>query len=549
MTVYFPENHLFGLPVAADPVDFQISFTGSVGMEPEQPEQPLQQTSAFPAVQPSGNARVFEQLFAANPLPMWVYEETSLRFLEVNQAALEKYGYSREEFLTLTLWDIRPASQRKVLSAYFEQQGRLLEGPDAQLWLHCKKNGETLEVQTSGHRFLYHNTPARLVVVSDVTERNRIQRALEDSENRLRLIAENTINLIMSFDATYQPTYVSPSVQNILGYTAEEALNLTRYSYIHRGRPTHGQNAVKTAVEQQADQHILEYRIQHKDGHYLWCETAFKLVWHEGAFQGFITSSMDITRRVEDREKLLASLNTSTQLVRLAEELEQATEPEDVIHLALQHCTEVIRFDYGMFIQVSQHQYTIKEMLGLSGRQAQHLLDQYLRSTGPKLLQAFLSRTPVFFGADEALCHPAEVLPRPEAHELGILPINVDGQLYGFLVFGTFQEQIAFSENTLRILRAVRDRISHAFERNAYIEKLSSSREETLRAIGLVLEYRDYETKGHTDRVVQLSDKLGRQMGLTGADSGRPEVGGLPARHRENRHSRPHPAQTGQAHP
>ncbi|MFD1733012.1 HD-GYP domain-containing protein [Deinococcus malanensis] len=85
------------------------------------------------------------------------------------------------------------------------------------------------------------------------------------------------------------------------------------------------------------------------------------------------------------------------------------------------------------------------------------------------------------------------------------------------LVFGSTQA-VKTSRETRLLLNNAAVRLGHALERSGHLEQLNTSREETLRALGLALEYRDYETKGHTDRVVHLTDLLGRALGFMGPD-------------------------------
>src|SRR4051812_20398818 len=87
----------------------------------------------------------FEVLFAHNPLPMWVYDLETLRFLEVNAAAVAHYGYTRDEFLQMCITDIRPPATVPNLLAELAQPRPNLQrsGP----WLHQCKDGQVLEVQ------------------------------------------------------------------------------------------------------------------------------------------------------------------------------------------------------------------------------------------------------------------------------------------------------------------------------------------------------------------------------------------------------------------
>ena len=118
----------------------------------------------------------FRQLFAANPQPMWVFDAETLAFLQVNDAAIRHYGYSRQEFLARRVVDIRPDSDVAPLLSH-------LEGHDRQIvqgeWRHVLKDGRVIDVEVRSHRFVFESRPAVLVAVQDVTERNSLQAELQ----------------------------------------------------------------------------------------------------------------------------------------------------------------------------------------------------------------------------------------------------------------------------------------------------------------------------------------------------------------------------------
>ena len=119
-------------------------------------------------------------LFVNNPKPMWVYDLETLQFLDVNNAAVATYGYSREQFLSMTISDIRPELERlrsnRNLSAARPPFQR--SGP----WAHLLADGSTVEVELSSHEFLFGERPAALVAADDVTERNRLQARIRQLE-------------------------------------------------------------------------------------------------------------------------------------------------------------------------------------------------------------------------------------------------------------------------------------------------------------------------------------------------------------------------------
>ena len=116
--------------------------------------------------------------FEANPQPMWVYDRESLRFLEVNQAAVEHYGYSREEFLAMGLADIRPpADHDRLVAAVAAHSSGLLRSAG---WRHLHKDGRLMDVEITSHPLTYAGCDAVLVSISDVTERLALERQLRD---------------------------------------------------------------------------------------------------------------------------------------------------------------------------------------------------------------------------------------------------------------------------------------------------------------------------------------------------------------------------------
>ncbi len=113
----------------------------------------------------------YRQLFEANPHPMWVYDLESLRFLAVNAAAIAHYGYSRDEFLAMTLKDIRPPEDVPALLA---NVAAVSDGLDqAGIWRHHKRDGKIIDVEISSHVLQFDGRPAEVVLANDVTERRR----------------------------------------------------------------------------------------------------------------------------------------------------------------------------------------------------------------------------------------------------------------------------------------------------------------------------------------------------------------------------------------
>jgi len=129
----------------------------------------------------------YRMLFERSPLPMWVLDTQSLRFLAVNDAALRLYEYSREEFLGMTTVDIRRAEDDAPFREFLRGEGGEVHYGR---FRHFKKTGEQIDVDAVGHLVAWRGHPARLVQINDVTERLRTQQTLERLNRELELSHE-----------------------------------------------------------------------------------------------------------------------------------------------------------------------------------------------------------------------------------------------------------------------------------------------------------------------------------------------------------------------
>ena len=137
----------------------------------------------------------YRLLFDRNALPMWVLDRYSLKFLAVNEAAIRQYGFSQREFLTMTIKDIRPEGDTPDT---LEATAKAIDGlKEATIYRHRKKNGTLIDVEIVRHDLDFHGIEAALVAAHDVTERKRSEEMLQNSENKYRVLFED------SADATW----------------------------------------------------------------------------------------------------------------------------------------------------------------------------------------------------------------------------------------------------------------------------------------------------------------------------------------------------------
>ncbi len=140
----------------------------------------------------SSEAR-YRLLFKKNPLPMWVFDTETFKFLAVNDAAVNVYGYSRDEFLSMSILDIRPAEDIPALKNHISSLRELFN--PAGIWRHKKKDGTIMDVEIVSHEIEFDERLSRLVLANDVTDKKKAEEDLKNSREQLRELAAHLQNI------------------------------------------------------------------------------------------------------------------------------------------------------------------------------------------------------------------------------------------------------------------------------------------------------------------------------------------------------------------
>ena len=131
----------------------------------------------------------YSELFQLSPLPMWVFDLATLRFLDVNDAAVAHYGYSREEFLGMTILEIRPKSEIPIVDKVINEHRKAKHFIRQGTFLHRKKNGEVIQVDIQSNSVEYQGKEAKIVLANDITERLNYINEIETQNKTLRDIS------------------------------------------------------------------------------------------------------------------------------------------------------------------------------------------------------------------------------------------------------------------------------------------------------------------------------------------------------------------------
>lgn len=246
----------------------------------------------------------YEQLFECNPYPIWVYELETLRFLAVNPAAVRHYGYSREEFLQMTLADIRPPEDLDLMRKNCEQAA-IKGGHLKQTVRHLKRDGSLIDVEIASQPVDFTGKNARLVIITDVTERERATEALRESEYKLRGLLESMNEGLVQVDGQQVIQFVNDRFCEMTGYCHEELVGKTNFDVF---LDDEGRQMVAAANEERLKglSGHYEVRLKKKNGELLWMIVGgAPIINAEGAIVGTMGVFTDITERKRAEDRLL----------------------------------------------------------------------------------------------------------------------------------------------------------------------------------------------------------------------------------------------------
>jgi diguanylate cyclase (GGDEF)-like protein/PAS domain S-box-containing protein len=520
------------------------------------------------------------RLLAENASDIIWTMDMNLRFTYESPSVTRIRGYTPEEAMALTIEEtLTPASLEVARKALAEElapgkmeTGDLSRSRTLELEHTCK-DGSTvwLEVTTTFLRDADGQPIGLLGVSRDVSERRQAAEALEESEKRYRLLAENVSDVIFTTDLTMRYTYVSPSVTRIRGYSVEEVMagtladSLTPQSF-EEARKVLTEELVKAGAGQSVPPRTVEVELNRKDGSTIWTEvTATFLRDPDGQPIGLLGVSRDITERKraeEERNQLNTELearavtdsltglyNHAYFYQRLADEIERAKRYGHRFALMMM---DVDAFKHYNDSRGHQAGDAALHLIGECIRSAMRRSDLAFRYGGDEfvaiLLNADVSRAQnvvrrinrriatrlkeagdsagAWLGVSAGIaCYPADATTVDE------LVGMADAAMYdakrlawarGMMGQRQTVESAACPVNTLpetqtSMLSGAASSLSAALQDLTGPNLLTKSELRTIAALGAAAEIRDPFIRGHQERTSRLAATVAKEMGLSAA--------------------------------
>ncbi len=288
----------------------------------DQPSQLLIHIKPISSSALSGTEERYRTLFQSNPMPMWIYEIGSYRFLEVNDAAVRHYGYSREEFLEMTILDIRPKEDReKVLRSekFVFDQIKIHKGQ----WRHYKKSGELIYVEITAHHIKLNNKHCTLVLINDITERLYIEQQKNFERYNTEALINNTSEMIWSIDTDFRLVAANQAFLQSFGQQTglilKQGDHVMLHEYFSEDFINYWRGLYERALTGESFLHeIHSPHLKGQSGE--WSEVSFHPIKNEKQIIGVACYGRDVSSARRYQEDLLSinkKLEASQQMAKL----------------------------------------------------------------------------------------------------------------------------------------------------------------------------------------------------------------------------------------
>ncbi|HVE61595.1 MAG TPA: PAS domain-containing protein, partial [Chitinophagaceae bacterium] len=263
----------------------------------------------------------YRLLFQSNPLPCWIYDMNSHLILEVNDAAVKHYGFSRKEFLKMKVDELHIEKERERIKASIDILN-YKESFTISNWSHRKKNGEVIFVEMKGNSLKYNDKASRLVVVHDITETVEAKEALQKSNERFKLATKASFNAIYDWDLKSGEVQWGEGMQTQFGYQPNEIAYQWK-NFIHQeDREKVSSSLTGTIYKTNKNYWKNEYRFKKADDTYSYVLDRGYIVRDENEDPvRMIGAMLDITEQKQNEQQIIESNERFDRVMKATHDL------------------------------------------------------------------------------------------------------------------------------------------------------------------------------------------------------------------------------------
>ncbi|RFZ83263.1 PAS domain S-box protein [Mucilaginibacter terrenus] len=272
----------------------------------------------------------YKNIFQLSPLPMWLFDTETLRFLDVNEAAVRHYGYSTEEFLSMTIRQLRPVDKVLALEQIVRQNAATGNFYNDRAD-HIKKDGTEINVRIESSLIVLDGRKVRLVLATDITEKVKNERGLalataklRESENNLRAIFDSATEGFLLLDAGSNIKAFNKKGEEYIklnSFTSDFKTGINIFDILEPGRVSYFKDSIAQVLKGAIIQYDRNYPKAGADD--LWMQYTLSPVYEDDQICGVCVTGQNIsnrknyTRKIEQQNKVFRDISwMQSHLVR-----------------------------------------------------------------------------------------------------------------------------------------------------------------------------------------------------------------------------------------
>lgn len=430
----------------------------------------------------------YHYLFMDNPSPMLIWDFETLKFIECNNETLKKYGYSREEFLNLSIMDIRPEEDIPLIELFSKSEKAYSNIPP--IWRHLKKNGELMYMNITSHVINFKGRRAALVHLNDVTEKVTAEGELLKTYKELSdyKFALDESSIVAITDQNGIITYVNDNFCNLSDYTREELLG-NSHRLVNSGY--HDPEFFKNMWETISNGKVWRGEIKNrkKDGSLYWVDATIVPFLDENAkpYQ-FMAVRFDISEKKKTEENILIKSRLLSAIAEVISILFKYDDWEWALDKSFGIVGEAVAVDRVYYFQNSFEPLTGEAF-------ASQRLEWTKNTMTPQINNPDLQHIPFRSIAEfvaplskkqsfKAIVGQMEdnntkkVLVAQDIKSIMALPIYIKDYFYGFVGFDDCSHEREWRDDEISFLQTLTSKLASAIEKREGLVALQEALEE-----------------------------------------------------------------------